>query len=59
MDLSDINPVPAIGGLIGGIFSVMLAQQMMPSSGFGVLVKLLTFGATSVVCYLMLDKMFS
>ena len=57
MDLSDINPVGVIGGIIGGLFAFMLAGQMMPSGSFGLMTRILTFAMTSVVCYFVVDKM--
>ena len=57
MDLSDISPVGAVLGIIGGMFSFMMASSMMPSTGFGMGVKIATFAVTTVVCYFVADKM--
>ena len=57
MDISDISPIGAIGGIIGGLFAFMIASQMMPSSAFGIGVKILTFATSAIACYFVADKM--
>ena len=59
MDLSDISPVGAVGGIIGGLFAFMMAGKMMPEGSFGMMTQLLTFAATAVTCYFVADKMLS
>ena len=55
-DISDISPVGAVGGIIGGMLSFMMASSMMPNSGFGIGVKIITFLATTVACYFITEK---
>ena len=55
LDFDEINPM-AIGlAVVGGFISLFVAAKMNPE--MGIITKVLTFGFTSFVCFLMANAM--
>ncbi len=58
MELGELNPKAAGRAIIGGMFSFFRAKSMMAAVGGakGFVIQLLTFAATTVVCYVFVNK---
>ena len=54
MAIEDLNPLGIIGGIMCGLLSVVIAGKMMPS----LLIKILAFGISTVVGYMVVSKIF-
>ena len=51
----EFNPIAAAGGLLGGVLSLYVASGV----DTGIVIKVLTFLASTIVCYFMVGKILS
>jgi len=48
----EFNPIALAGGLLGGVLSMIVSSQVET----GIIIKALTFIASTIVCYFMVGK---
>jgi hypothetical protein len=51
----ELNPIALAGGLLGGVLSLIVQSQVET----GIVIKVLTFAVSTVVCYFMVGKILS
>ena len=51
----ELNPIALAGGLLGGVLSLIVQSQVET----GIVIKVLTFSVSTVVCYFMVGKILS
>jgi hypothetical protein len=51
----ELNPMALAGGLLGGVLSLIVQSQVET----GIVIKVLTFAVSTVVCYFMVGKILS